>query len=92
MFSIILSVFLGLLVVVNAFPALQHKQTRGVTPPTSDEFSLQMSVDGKYVSLTAVSNGTGDLVLQGGDVSVYPGTPGTLTPVHATFGVDILHS
>ncbi|ROV88412.1 hypothetical protein VSDG_09222 [Cytospora chrysosperma] len=34
-----------------------------------------MSVNNIYVSLTAVANGTGDLVLQGGDPGVYPGTP-----------------
>lgn len=80
MLSTIPSVLLGLyiLVAVDAFSGTQHRQTPEVTPPTSDEFSLQMSVNGIYYSLTAVSNGTGDLVLQGGDLGDYPGTPGTL--------------
>ncbi|ROV98676.1 hypothetical protein VMCG_06759 [Cytospora schulzeri] len=75
MSSKIISLLLGLSAAATAFPTVQHRQTPGVTPPTSDEFSLEMAVNGVYVSLTAVSNGTGDLILQGGNVSVYPGTP-----------------
>lgn len=49
------------------------------TPPKDQEFSLAMQVDGTYVSLTATYNGTSDIVLKAGRMSVYPGTPGMST-------------
>lgn len=46
-------------------------------PTRSDEFSLAMSVNGTYLALVAVSNGTEeDLVLQAQVVGSSPGTPG----------------
>ena len=52
---------------------------RQTPPPKSTEFSLTMVVGGTNVSLTAVSNGTDDLVLQAEKLSVFPGTLGTAT-------------
>lgn len=46
------------------------------TVSQSDEFTLAMTVNGSLVSLTAVSNGTTELVLQSGDPSVALGSPG----------------
>lgn len=84
--AIVSVLLLGIRLAVNAFPTVQLRQSApaGITPPTLEEFSLQMSVDGAYVSLNAVSNGTGDLVLQGGDMSIYPGSPGNYAVLTAT--------
>ncbi|KUI54230.1 hypothetical protein VP1G_01606 [Cytospora mali] len=84
MLSNLLPLILGLSAAVNAFPTLLQRQTPEVTPPKDEEFSLAMSVNGTYVSLTAVSNGTGDLVLQSGRLSVYPGTPAYINTTSST--------
>ncbi|KAK4499825.1 hypothetical protein PRZ48_008011 [Zasmidium cellare] len=66
---------LALAAVGSALPAPQAHSAG--TPPKDQEFGLAMKVDGSLVSLNAVSNGsTGGLVLQGGRLSVFPGTPG----------------
>ncbi|CAK3849142.1 Hypothetical predicted protein [Lecanosticta acicola] len=70
---------LALAAFASALPAPQSGSTVGAQPDKSSEFSLAMTVDGSFVSLTAVSNGTsGSKVLQAGRLSVYPGSPAYL--------------
>lgn len=69
---------LALAAIAAALPAPQSGSALGAVPPKDMEFGLVMKVDGTFVSLNAVSNGTvGNLVLQGQRLSAYPGTPGT---------------
>lgn len=59
-----------------------------------EEFTLAITVNSTYVSLTAVDNGTDLLVLRADEQSVYPGTPGmslfTLDPSVPTFPLLIV--
>ncbi|CAJ2512064.1 Uu.00g076890.m01.CDS01 [Anthostomella pinea] len=67
------------LAAVGALAAPQAITVARQSPPTDEEFGLTMTVNGAYVSLNAVSNGTEDLILEAQRLSVYPGTPAYLT-------------
>lgn len=63
-----------------ALPAPQSGSAIGAKPDPSTEFALTMTVEGKTVSVNAVTNGTiGNLVLEAQRLSAYPGTPGMHT-------------
>lgn len=49
------------------------------SPSRKDEFTLAMAVNGTYIALEAVSNGTEDMVLMAQLLAHSPGTPGTLS-------------
>lgn len=65
----------GLMPFALAASDLIHRQPD--SPSRSDEFTLAMSVNGTYVALSAVSNGTEDMVLMAQLVGHSPGTPST---------------
>jgi streptogramin lyase len=71
------ALIIALVSAAAALPAPQSGSAIDATPAQSAEFALLMKVDGSFVSLNAVNNGTiGNLVLEAGRLSVYPGTTG----------------
>lgn len=74
-----LSVLVGLMGAVSAAPASRHLgsslQPRTASSLQSEEFTLAMTVNSTYLSLTAVSNGTDILILQADALSASPGSP-----------------
>lgn len=79
---------LGLAALAKASPTNMppvHLASRDVTPPKDQEFSLAMTIDGTYVSLTATYLGENNIILQAGRLSAYPGTPSMSFPFLSFF-------
>lgn len=72
----VLPALLGLTTSVTAavLPECEHARRSTTSQPEGQEFTLFMEVNDTWLPLTAINNGTADLVLQAGQPDIDPGT------------------